>query len=1061
MVTCPSCGRENRDGARYCEACATPLATADRSSDVRKTVTIVFCDVVGSTAMGETLDPESLRRVMERYFDAMQAAVQQHGGIVEKFIGDAVMAVFGVPRVHEDDALRAVRAAAEMRATLAALNTELDRDHGMTLACRIGVNTGEVVAGEGDQRIVTGDPVNVAARLEQAASPGEILLGEDTFALVRDAVLGEPIEAVHAKGKTDPVTAFRLTEVTPGTAGFARHLDAPMVGRARELSLLRGAFDRTATDQSCQLLTVLGVAGVGKSRLMAAFVEELGDRAIVLRGRCLPYGEGITFWPLAEALIDVADLNEADTPQAARNKLAALVGPAEDADHIADRVGQAIGIPGSRTAPEETLWAIRVLLGQLAAERPVVFTIDDLQWAEPKFLELVEHVSDFARDAPILLACMARPELLDDHPGWAGGKLNATSILIEPLGPEECGTLVANLLADDSVDEAVRSRIAVAAEGHPLYAEEITGLLVDEGRLVLKEGRWVASSDLSDVPVPPTISALLAARLDTLPSRERRLIAIASVMGQVFYSGAVHALADGGADEVDTGITSLVRKQLVRPERSDLPATEALAFRHLLIRDAAYDAIPKSIRAELHEGFADWLDDTAGSIGERDEILGYHLEQAYRYRTELGPLDDRTMELGRRAGEHLGDAGLQAFARDDISASAGLLDRAVSVLPSDHPRLPPLEDRLATSLFRSQRFELAAEANLRHIRVARSLGDRAQEQRAELLALYLRFHRSPQEVPTDEARRIAHRAIEVFEELGDEEGLADALTFLAELLLNGGNPTEALTEAELSLDHALRSNATMILVDITMDITWSLFLGPTAAGVGLDRLERLAEQVTGFRAAEAEAKRSVAWFLALLGRSDEARVAARHGLAVFEELGNSWGVNWATVGLSEIEWFAGNPSAAEEGFRSSCDFLRDVGNNLNLPDSVIALAELLVVLGRDDEVLEQTDEIASLIPPYDVELRSRWRRVRSVALARLGRVDEAMTLIEKAERLTRSTEFITSIADTMRSKAEVLKLANRREDAAAAAREALALYEAKGFVPHIGWTRSLLDSLTA
>ena len=572
----------------------------------------MFCDVAGSTAMGEALDPESLRHVMGRFFDAMRAAIEHHGGTVEKFIGDAVMAVFGVPQVHEDDALRAVRAAADMRDALAALNADLDRDHGMTLACRIGVNTGEVVAGSGDQKIVTGDAVNVAARLEQAAAPGEILLGEDTFALVRDAVLAEPIEALHAKGKTDPVSAFRLIEVTPGVAGFARHLDAPIVGRERELTLLGGAFERTVTDQACQLFTVLGVGGVGKSRLIAAFAEGLGDRATVLRGRCLPYGEGITFYPLAEALIDVADLNEADTPQAARAKLSALVGAAEYADRIADRVGQAIGIPGSETAPEEMLWAIRVFLEQLAAERPLVFVIDDLQWAEPKFLELVEHVSDLARDAPILLACMARPELLDDHPGWAGGKLNATSILLEPLGPEECGTLVANLLADDTVSEAVRTRIAEAAEGHPLYAEEITGLLVDEGRLVLKEGRWVATGDLSDVPVPPTISALLAARLDRLPSPERRMLDIASVMGQVFYSGAVRELANDDPATVDIELAALVRKQFVRPERSDLRDTEALAFRHLLIRDTAYAAIPKATRAELHERFAEWLDGSGG-----------------------------------------------------------------------------------------------------------------------------------------------------------------------------------------------------------------------------------------------------------------------------------------------------------------------------------------------------------------------------------------------------------------------------------------------------------------
>ena len=522
MIQCQVCGHDNPETNRFCGECAAPLVQTEPRSEVRKTVTIVFCDLVGSTAMGEALDPEQLRLVTQRYFDAMRLPIERHGGTVEKFIGDAVMAVFGVPQVHEDDALRAVRAAADMREVLAALNTELDRDHGVRLACRIGVNTGGVVSGTGDA-VIVGDAVNVAARLEQAAAPGEILLGDETYRLVRDAVTAEPVDALDLKGKTDPVPAHRLIDVTAGAAGFARHLDAPMVGRERELALLRSAFERTVSDQACQLFTVLGVGGVGKSRLMAAFVDELGDRATVLRGRCLPYGEGITFYPLAEALIEIADLHEADTPEVARAKLATLVGSDGNAGRIAELVGQAIGIAGE-SAPEETFWAIRTLLEHLAADRSLVFAIDDLQWAEPKFLELVEHVADFARDAPILLACMARPELLDDHPGWAGGKMNATSILVEALGAEECGMLVANLLADDSVDAAVRTRIADAAEGHPLYAEEITGLLVDEGRLVLKEGRWVATGDLSDVPVPPTISALLAARLDRLPVDERRLL---------------------------------------------------------------------------------------------------------------------------------------------------------------------------------------------------------------------------------------------------------------------------------------------------------------------------------------------------------------------------------------------------------------------------------------------------------------------------------------------------------------------------------------------------------
>ena len=335
MLRCEACGHENRDGAKFCEECAVSLAATEPGPEVRKTVTVVFCDLVGSTAMGERLDPEPLRLVMQRYFEAMRVPIERHGGTVEKFIGDAVMAVFGVPQTHEDDALRAVRAAADMRAALDALNANLARDYGMTLACRIGVNTGEVVAGSGDQKIVTGDAVNVAARLEQAAAPGEILIGEEAFALVRDAVTAYPIDLLHLKGKTDPVPAHRLIEVTPGAAGFARHLDAPIVGRERELTLLRGAFDRTVTDQACQLFTVLGVGGAGKSRLLAAFVEEFGDRATVLRGRCLPYGEGITFYPLAEALIDAADLSEADTPDDARAKLAALMGDDERAETIA------------------------------------------------------------------------------------------------------------------------------------------------------------------------------------------------------------------------------------------------------------------------------------------------------------------------------------------------------------------------------------------------------------------------------------------------------------------------------------------------------------------------------------------------------------------------------------------------------------------------------------------------------------------------------------------------------------------------------------------------------
>ncbi len=370
----------------------------------RKVVTILFCDLVGSTALGETTDPEALRARMRRYFADLRIVIERHGGSVEKFVGDAVMAVFGIPVAHEDDALRAVRAASEMRNTTA--------DHG--LEARIGINTGEVVVGGEGETLVTGDAVNVAARLEQAAGSGEVLIGAETRLLVRDAVRLEPIEPLELKGKSEPVDAYRLLEVLPDAEGLARHLETPLVGRERERRRIWRDYDDAVADRSCRLFTLLGPAGIGKSRLVADFLDRAGDSADVLRGRCLPYGEGITYWPLVEILT-------------------------------------AIGVePESVVAstPEETRVAFRRLLEARAVDRPQVVVVDDLQWAEPVFVDLVEHVADLSRNAPIFLLCIARTELLDDRPDWGGGKLNATSLLLEPLAPDECADLIEHLLGD-------------------------------------------------------------------------------------------------------------------------------------------------------------------------------------------------------------------------------------------------------------------------------------------------------------------------------------------------------------------------------------------------------------------------------------------------------------------------------------------------------------------------------------------------------------------------------------------------------------------------------------
>jgi class 3 adenylate cyclase/tetratricopeptide (TPR) repeat protein len=1046
VIQCQVCGRDNPETNRFCGECAAPLVQAEPRSEVRKTVTIVFCDLVGSTAMGETLDPEQLRLVTQRYFDAMRAPIERHGGTVEKFIGDAVMAVFGVPQVHEDDALRAVRAAAAMREVLAALNTELDRDHGVRLACRIGVNTGGVVSGVGDAMIV-GDAVNIAARLEQAASPGEILLGEDTYRLVRDAVTAEPVDALDLKGKSDPVPAHRLIDVTAGAAGFARHLDAPMVGRERELALLRSAFERTVSDQACQLFTVLGVGGVGKSRLMAAFVEELEDRATVLRGRCLPYGEGITFYPLAEALIEIADLHEADTTEDARAKLEALAGSGEDAGRIAELVGQAIGIAGE-SAPEETFWAIRTLLEHLAVDRPLVFSIDDLQWAEPKFLELVGHVADFARDAPILLACMARPEFVDDHPGWAGGKLNATSILVEALGAEECGMLVANLLADESVDAAVRTRIADAAEGHPLYAEEITGLLVDEGRLVLKEGRWVATGDLSDVPVPPTISALLAARLDRLPAGERRLLDLASVMGQIFYPAAMGALADDG-DDVGAGLGSLVRRQFIRRERSDLAETDAMAFRHLLIRDAAYDGVPKIARAELHERFAAWLDAAGGSLGEQDEIVGYHLEQAYRYRLELGAEGEHERQLADAAGRRLASAGQRALARSDYSASINLLGRASELLALDDPlRISILPD-LGSALAETGDMNGARAHFEEAIERASASGDEQMRMHGVLVGWLTNV-----EHDSEEARRQAERALVVFEAAGDERGLSRAWQLLAEVHFSLGELGSAERDLEPALLHARKAGNLREQVDIYDTLAALLSRGPTPVGSAIRRCEEILAETAGNRTIAGHMYHPLAHMKARQGAFDEAVDLASRCREIHKENGAMFSY-WV---YAEIEWdikmLAGEPAEAVEILSEAYEHIERMGG---FPLVSAWLAQSLYAVGRFEDA-ERRAQVA--VDAEDDLSRCVGLGALAPVRAQQGRMDEAERMAREAVEYFARTDYSTDRTFVVMDLAEVLRLAGRPDEAIATIREAIGLFEQREDVVSAAHARALIDDLS-
>ena len=566
--------------------------------------------------MGERLDPESVRAVMSRYFDTMRRVLERHGGTVEKFIGDAVMAVFGIPALREDDALRAVRAADEMRAALAELNRELMIEWGVSIASRTGVNTGEVVAGDTatGATLATGDAVNVAARLEQSAQAGQILIGEPTFRLVRDAVLVDQVQPLALKGKSQALAAYQLVAVTPPTSTARISTVVPMVGRARELELLVEAFERARKEGQVHLVTVVGAPGVGKSRLLAEGLRAIDGDAVVLRGRCLSYGEGITYWPVAEAVRAAAGIEESDAPLGARSKIAALVGRREDAVRVVDAVAGAIGLTETPAEAAEMSWAIRTVFDTVAQARAVVLVLEDIHWAEPALLNLVEDLAHRAK-GPLLIVCLARPELLESRQDWTAKIQGASIIRLEPLSARDSAELIHRVLGRMNLPNDGRDRISDVAAGNPLFVEELLAMLMEDGALRNDSGTWVPAADLTTMGIPPTISALLAARLDRLSRDERPVLETGSVMGLEFYRGALGELVPRElGPALGELLLALARRDLIGPGDSGFAGQEAFRFRHVLIRDAAYEALPKSTRAELHEGFGSWLE---GILGDR------------------------------------------------------------------------------------------------------------------------------------------------------------------------------------------------------------------------------------------------------------------------------------------------------------------------------------------------------------------------------------------------------------------------------------------------------------
>ncbi len=1011
--------------------------------DVRKTVTVLFTDIVDSSRLGRDLDSEAVRQLMRRYFEEMESVIGRHGGTVEKFIGDAVMAVFGIPVVHEDDALRAVRAAIEMRASLDALNVEFHRAWGVRLESRIGINSGEVVAGDHVQghAFVTGEVVTNAKRLEEAARTGEILISGATHRLVRDAVEADwTADRVVKGGK--PIEALELLAVLPHAPGRARRFDSPLVDREQQLSVLRTVFASTEQDRACHLVTVLGSAGVGKSRLVQEFVGGIGAAATVLYGRCLPYGEGITYWPLAEVVREIVRTEGpagAESPSAA---LAELLPGEEKAVLIAELITEALGLGGAGAGTgEETFWAVRKLFEALARRRPLIVVFDDLHWAEPTFIELVDSIAGLSRDAPILLLCMARPEMFDSHPGWGGGQLNALSILLEPLNDGDCRQLIANLVGRGPLPADVETRIAEAADGNALFAEELLAMLVDEELLTWNDDRWAASPDLLELPVPLTINTLLAARLEGLPEDELALLVRASVEGTVFHRGAIRELAPELTDPaLEKCLATLVRRDVIRPDRADFAGDDAYRFRHLLICDAAYRSLSKASRADLHQRYAAWLERTAGErMREYEEIVGYHLEQAYRCRLDIGSADE---ELGARASQWLETAGRRALARSDRPAAIGLLERAASLSADDVARRAGLLPELGKALIEAGRLSEAERVLGEATMAAAKAGDECAESRTLVHQQFLHLLHVT-EGGTGEAARAVEKVLPVFERSADHDGLCSAYRLEAWLHWNEASAAAAAEAWEHAAAHASRAGDDHARAEILTWIASSLLFGPMPVATGIRRCEDIRSEVSGHPESEALTLRHLAVLHAMEGRFELARSLLATSNAVFEDLGLT--LNAATShNEAMVEMLAGDPAAAERSLRSGFEALSEMGEQAFLSTTAAFLARALFEQERNDEAEALAQLSATLAETGDLLTHVLWRGVQARILARRGRLEEAEALAREAVSLAKQTDFLVDRGDALVDLAHVVQAAGRTQEAAAAAAMGLHLHEQKG-----------------
>jgi DNA-binding SARP family transcriptional activator/tetratricopeptide (TPR) repeat protein len=1025
--------------ARPAHQAARPSAGSPRQS--RSTVTALVCDF-GLTSFSGGLDAEVRQQALRRCNQTIAPILARYGGIAEAFIGDLMVSVFGIPAVHEDDALRAAAAAVDVLGALRLLEDEAGLRWRVRLSPRLGIATGEIITGGGSRgpALVGAHVAHAASTLRQAARQGEILIDRSTWELARGAVRAEPVGGPHPPGSDIEAAAWRLIGTSDCSPAIPRRLDTPFVGRASELAQLAAAYERTCREKAPRMMTIFGEPGIGKSRLAEEARLCVFTDARLLSGRCHRYGEGVTYAALREIVEQALD-------GAAPDMLSLQLANEPDRTRVTALVGGLLGIGPASGPLDQGFWAVRRLCEGLARQRPLVLVIEDVHWAEETMLDLIEYVAETACDAPILLLCLTRPELLERRPQWGSGP-RAAAIALEPLTTTETGALAASLTRDAATPNAIRAQVVDASQGNPLFAEQLAAMLTASS--------WPGD----EPPLPATVEALIAARLQLLGPAERITLEYASAVGERFARTPIARLVPAQVEAMlDRHLNALVHKQFLRPTL--LPGgRDGFRFRHVLVRAAAYRRLLKDERADIHQRYAEWLAALPASQtgNERAETLGHHFERAHVYRSELSPHDPRVPYLADRAALYLAAAGTAAFARADFRAADQLLGRAAALMPPDDPRLPAMLYDRGTSLITLGRLAdadavltSAAEAGERTV-------DTPSMWRARLDRVHARTELDPAAVSIAAQEHLAREAISALRICGDSRGLARAWIVIGAVEEMRGRAASQERAALQILKYARRGGTYREIAFGRRHLAEAILSGPTPAGAGIARCQKLTAGQE-LRVGDVALLSAAALLQAMQGQFDPGRRRLAEGCELMERLGHTNPLSQTLCRRGELELLAADPAAAEDSLRQAHSLAAQTGN-VRLGAQVAGLlAHAVLSQGRAAEAQRLAETARAGAPLESLPAQARWLVILAAIHLARAETGDAVALAGTADKILSATDLLTLRADVLSDLAMALAAGGDKARADQTAQLALALYERKGNIVGSKRIRRLFGSM--